>query len=84
MEITTKIKLAAVGLAALVCGCYSPINHETLTISVPKECARIKSLNYDGYSSYWNLTCETESGTDIFYRKNVSDLDWRRYSIEKE
>lgn len=84
MGITTKIKLAAVGLAALICGCNNPINEKEGIIYISKEGARVKSLNYDGHSGYWDLTCETEQGMDVFFRKNSSDPSWKKYPIEKE
>lgn len=83
MEITKKMKIAAVGLAALVSGCYSPINEQTSTLYVPKECARVKSIVKDSHTG-WNLTCETEQGTDVYYRRIDTDDGWKRYSIEKK
>ncbi|MEK6969142.1 MAG: hypothetical protein AABW48_01815 [Nanoarchaeota archaeon] len=84
MEITTKMKIAAVGLAALLSGCNNPVNEQQApTIYIPKECAQVKSLVHDGYNGGWSLTCTTEQGTDRFYSKKFGDKEWTKFSLER-
>ncbi len=83
MELATKIKtgIAVMGLAGLLGGCIkSPLNEETSSAYVPKECVEVKMLTQTSYG--WDLLCTNAEKEEIYFRID-SNSGWKRYSVER-
>ena len=77
--------ICALALGAALTGCYN--SFETgedgkKFVRIPKECHQVLSLSQ--LQSTLSLTCKTNEGKGIFYLRDHTDENWRRYELRRE
>ena len=78
----TAIYAVVLGLTLAGSSCGGPLNIETKTISIPKECVEIKYLGLA--DNGFNILCSDDQRKDFYFHITKFKSHWDKYEIIRE